>query len=152
MNLRSLVKRMLLGALLGAAPATALEDNAQPGTFNVTYFQASGTPHSLYGIIVVNWTAAADTPVTWCETHPAGSPDFPTTEKTKCLDFNMSFSLGRTENRGAKLELWHEPFSEPASYGVHYIEPEEIGIARGITPTGDVEAYDGPANFMVDRT
>ncbi|KAI1827133.1 hypothetical protein F4861DRAFT_536318 [Xylaria intraflava] len=155
MEFRYLAIRMLLGILLSSGVATAQPDNSntQIGMFNVTYFQASGTPHSLYGIIIVNWTTAADVPATWCETRPAGSPSFPTTGKTACAgNPTMSFSVGRMGDGSADLELWYEPPSAPSRYGIHHTSQDEISVIPGLTPTGDVEVYGGPLSFTVDST
>ncbi|KAI2641182.1 hypothetical protein GGS21DRAFT_487521 [Xylaria nigripes] len=153
MGLRFISKGALVSFILGVTSATALQDDPKTEAFNVTYFQASGTPHSLYGIIVVDWTPDSNTPVARCEIQPAGSPSFPTTDKTACTDNpSMFFGLKRTTNRGAKLELWYEPPSASPRYGVHNISPDEIEVTRGITPTGDVESYYGPPSFTVGST
>ncbi|KAI1452025.1 hypothetical protein F4805DRAFT_57026 [Annulohypoxylon moriforme] len=123
--------------------------NAQgsPSQFSVTGFSAGATPHSSIGHADLS-VSLDGKDETKCSASPQTYQSFPNVPKTPCADPATSFSLTRTANSGADLDIWREISPGVIAHGKRTILAKEIAWGnQQPNPNGAIESYVGPGSF-----
>ncbi|XDG08647.1 hypothetical protein ABKA04_008262 [Annulohypoxylon sp. FPYF3050] len=138
----------LSGASLITILAAGLA-NAQgsPSKFSVAGFSAGATPHSSVGHVELS-VSLDGKGETKCTASPQTYQKFPDVAKTPCADPKTTFSLTRTADSGADLEIWREVSPGVIAHGKHVILAREISWGnQQPNPNGAVESYTGSKGF-----
>ncbi|KAI1209340.1 uncharacterized protein F4807DRAFT_103879 [Annulohypoxylon truncatum] len=115
--------------------------------FSVTGFSAGATPHSSVGHASLSVSLDGKGEAK-CVISTPTYQKFPNIEKTPCADSATSFSLTRTADSGADLEIWREVSPGVVAHGKHTILAKEIAWQnQQPNPNGAIEAYVGPDSF-----
>ncbi|KAI0882382.1 uncharacterized protein GGS22DRAFT_170807 [Annulohypoxylon maeteangense] len=115
--------------------------------FSVTGFSAGATPHSSVGHagLSVSLDGKGETK---CSASPQTYQKFPNVPKTPCADPATSFSLTRTADSGADLEIWREISPGVFAHGKRTIPESDIVLGnQKPNPNGAIESYVGPGSF-----
>ncbi|CAG7564522.1 unnamed protein product [Fusarium equiseti] len=137
--------------ILATAAATGATADA---VFNVRDFTASCTPHSAmcsYSFNVIQ-PGTMDTEGYDCtaKVPGAGPGELPEVKAGTCLPSSRTFDVVRSDE-GLTLTVSVQVSPNSFTKGSHLIPNKEIKTVKGDTPTGDVQAYDGPKDFPLER-
>ncbi|KAJ4010944.1 hypothetical protein NW752_007517 [Fusarium irregulare] len=137
--------------VLATAAATGATADA---VFNVRDFTASCTPHSAmcdYSFNVIQ-PGTMDTEGYDCtaKVPGAGPGELGEVKAGTCLPSSRTFDVVRSDE-GLILTVSVQVSPNSFTKGSHLIPNKEIKTVKGDTPTGDVQAYDGPKDFPLER-
>ncbi|KAJ4109663.1 hypothetical protein NW768_012099 [Fusarium equiseti] len=139
----------LSAVALVTATATGATADA---VFNVRDFTASCTPHSAIYTFNVIQPGTMDTEGYDCtaKVPGAGPGELPEVKAGTCLPSSRTFDVVRSDE-GLTLTVSVQVSPNSFTKGSHLIPNKDIKTVKGETPTGDVQAYDGPKDFPLER-